>query len=173
MIPKRFDDARGFVSETYNARTFAQFGIELEFVQDTHSFSAEMGTIRGLHFQVPPHPQAKLVRVARGRILDVAVDLRKGSASFGRYVAVELSAENWNQLFIPEGFAHGFCTLEPNTDVVYKVSDFYSPECERGIRWNDPVLAIEWPGVAGAQISAKDLALPFLLEFDSPFACVS
>ncbi len=167
--PKRFEDERGFLSEVYNAAIFEQSGIKCAFVQDVHSFSREAGTVRGLHFQAPPHAQAKLVRVARGRILDVAVDLRNKSESFGRYVAVELSAENWRQVFIPEGFAHGYCTLEPDTDVVYKVSAYYAPEAEGGIRWNDPRLGIDWPSEAGACVSTKDSSLPCLAELDSPF----
>lgn len=167
--PKRFEDERGYLSEVYNARSFSQSGIGRAFVQDVHSFSPKVGTVRGLHFQAPPHAQAKLVRVARGRILDVSVDLRKDSASFGRHVAVELSAENWRQIFIPEGFAHGYCTLEPNTDVLYKVSAYYAPESEGGIRWNDARLGIDWPSGAGAQVSVKDSSLPCLAEIDSPF----
>lgn len=169
VTPKRFDDTRGFLSETYNARAFAQAGIAHNFVQDNHSRSAEAGTIRGLHFQVSPHAQTKLVRVARGRILDVTVDLRRGSPSFGQHLTVELSAENWSQILIPEGFAHGFCTLEPDTDVIYKATDFYAPECDGGILWNDPALAIKWPDCAGARISTKDTILPRLSEFESPF----
>lgn len=169
VTPKRYEDDRGFLSEVYNAETYALSGIRREFVQDIHSFSPEAGTVRGMHFQAPPHAQAKLVRVVRGRILDVAVDLRKRSATFGRHAAVELSAENWRQMFIPEGFAHGFCTLEPNTDVVYKVADRYAPELEGGIRWNDPALGIDWPDGAGARISSRDSSLPCLAEIDSPF----
>lgn len=167
--PKRFEDERGFLSEVYSWRAFSRNGIQCEFVQDLHAFSPEAGTVRGLHFQAPPHAQAKLVRVARGRILDVAVDLRKESVSFGRHVAVELGAENGRQIFVPEGFAHGYCTLEPDTDVVYKVSAYYAPEAEGGIRWNDPRLGIDWPGTAGARVSARDSSLPFLAEIDSPF----
>ena len=169
VTPKRFEDERGFLSEVFNAEACARSGIRCAFVQDVHAFSREMGTVRGLHFQAPPHAQAKLVRVTRGRILDVSVDLRKGSASFGRHVAVELSADNWRQIFIPEGFAHGYCTLEPDTEVVYKVSASYAPGSEGGIRWDDPRLDIDWPSEAGARVSAKDSMLPSLAEIDSPF----
>lgn len=170
ITPKKFGDNRGFFSETYNAEMLAELGIRERFVQDNHSLSVEKGTVRGLHFQSPPHAQAKLVRVSRGSILDVAVDLRRGSQTYGQHVAVELSAENWHQLFIPVGFAHGFCTLAPNTELQYKVSDYYAPECDGGILWNDPALAIAWPDFAGAQLSAKDLTLPRFEEFDTPFA---
>jgi dTDP-4-dehydrorhamnose 3,5-epimerase len=169
IVPPRFGDARGFFSETYNARDFAAAGIACTFVQDNHSRSTERGTVRGLHFQVPPHAQAKLVRVARGRILDVIVDLRKGSATFGRHEALELSADNGMQLFVPEGFAHGFCTLETDTEVLYKTSDYYKPDAERGLLWNDPALGIGWPEFAGANVSAKDLAYPPLAGVVTPF----
>jgi dTDP-4-dehydrorhamnose 3,5-epimerase len=147
----------------------AEAGISLTFVQDNHSMSAEPGIVRGLHFQVPPHAQDKLVRVVRGKILDVAVDIRKGSPTFGRHLAVELSSENWKQLLVPVGFAHGFCTLEPNTEIIYKVTSPYAPQSDMGIRWNDPALEVAWPAFAGAQLSGKDRALPFLAEVDSPF----
>ncbi|HEX6986673.1 MAG TPA: dTDP-4-dehydrorhamnose 3,5-epimerase, partial [Planctomycetaceae bacterium] len=138
ITPVRHGDARGFLSETYNKRRFATLGIGIDFVQDNHSFSAAQGTVRGLHFQVPPFAQAKLVRVLRGAIYDVAVDLRASSPTFGRSVGVVLSAEDWNQLLIPVGFAHGFCTLTPDTDILYKVSQHYSPEHDKGVLWNDP-----------------------------------
>jgi len=169
ITPKRFSDARGFFSETYSAKAFAEAGLDLTFVQDNHSLSRERGTIRGLHFQAPSHAQDKLVRVTRGRVLDVAVDLRRGSASFGRHVAVELSAENWAQLLVPIGFAHGFCTLEPDTEVLYKVTAVYDGPSEGGIRWDDPALGIAWPKFAGSQVSAKDSVLPLLSELKSPF----
>lgn len=158
---RRHEDERGFFSETYSARSLAAAGITCPFVQDNHSFSALAGTVRGLHFQIPPHAQAKLVRVVRGAVLDVAVDLRVGSPTFGRHVAATLSAEEWNMLFIPEGFAHGFCTLTPETEVVYKASRFYEPTHDRGIAWDDPALAIDWPvSPDAAVISAKDRRLP-------------
>ena len=145
ISPRKFGDHRGFFSETYSKRVLAEHGIALEFVQDNHSFSADAGTVRGLHCQIPPRAQAKLVRVTRGAIVDVAVDLRGGSPSFGKWVKATISAELWNQILVPVGFAHGFCTLEKNTEVIYKTSDYYAPDQERGIVWNDPDLAIEWP----------------------------
>ena len=168
--PKRFTDDRGFFSEVYSKRTFKGAGLDLDFVQDNHSLSAKRGVIRGLHFQAPPHAQDKLVRVTRGRVLDVAVDFRKSSPTFGRHVAVELSAENWRQLLIPKGFLHGFCTLEPNCEVIYKVTDFYAPECDGGVNWADPDIGIDW-GISpeDVQVSEKDASLPFLKDIDSPF----
>jgi dTDP-4-dehydrorhamnose 3,5-epimerase len=161
LLPKRFKDARGFFSETYNRDTFRKLGIDAEFVQDNHSLSVEKGVVRGLHYQLPPMAQHKLVRVTRGAILDIAVDIRRASPTFGQHVAVKLSAEEWNQIFVPIGFAHGFATLEPNTEVVYKVSDYYSPAHERGIRWNDPDLKIHW-GIeeAAAILSERDRKHP-------------
>jgi len=170
ITPKKFGDARGFFSETYNAKELASAGVHLIFVQDNHSLSAERGTVRGLHFQSPPKAQAKLVRVPKGRILDVFVDIRRGSPTYGRHGAVEISAENCLQILIPEGFAHGFCTLEPATEVIYKTTDYYAPESESGIRWNDPALDISWPDFAGSNLSAKDRELPFFDKFVSPFA---
>lgn len=144
LYPKRFKDARGFFSETYNGEIFKAAGIDMDFVQDNQSLSAEKGVVRGLHYQLPPKAQHKLVRVTSGAILDIAVDIRHGSPTFAKHVAVKLSADDWNQIFVPIGFAHGFATLEPNTEVIYKVSDYYSPSHERGIRWNDPDLKINW-----------------------------
>jgi dTDP-4-dehydrorhamnose 3,5-epimerase len=163
--PRAFPDNRGCFSETYNARIFAELGIDVGFVQDNQSVSARRGTIRGLHFQIPPMTQAKLVRVAKGSVLDVAVDLRYGSLTYGRHVSRVLSAANQEQLFIPAGFAHGFCTREDDTVVLYKVSTFYSPAHERGIRWNDPALAIDW-GITEAQalLSMRDQAHPLFAE---------
>lgn len=169
ITPKRFGDARGFFSETYNARAFADADIDYAFVQDNHSLSPQPGTIRGLHFQAPPHSQAKLVRVTRGAIFDVAIDIRRGSPTFGRHIAVELSAENWAQLLVPVGFVHGFSTLVPDTEVLYKVTDYWAPHAEMGILWNDPELGIKWPAFAGAQVSPKDAALPKFHDFKSPF----
>lgn len=164
------EDARGFLSETYNRRAFASAGIHVDFVQDNQSCSRKAGTVRGLHYQSPPHAQAKLVRVLRGRILDVAVDIRKGSPTFGQHVAVELSAENRLQLFIPEGFAHGFCTLEDDTEVFYKLSAHHEPASEHGLRFDDPALAIPWPvSRADAIMSERDLALPTLPELPDHF----
>lgn len=166
---RRFEDARGFFCETYNARAFAQAGIPSVFVQDNHSLSREKGTVRGLHFQRPPHAQEKLIRVAKGRILDVAVDIRQGSPTYGAHVAVELNDTDGRQFYIPAGFAHGFCTLVADTEVIYKVTDFWAPDCEDGVLWNDPALAIAWPDFAGTQVVAKDAALTPLSTLDSPF----
>ncbi|MCX7645676.1 MAG: dTDP-4-dehydrorhamnose 3,5-epimerase [Rhodobacteraceae bacterium] len=170
IAPRRFADARGFFAETWNARAFAEAGIATAFVQDNHSLSHRVGTVRGLHFQSPPHAQAKLVRCGRGRLLDVAVDIRRGSPRYGQWVAVELSAENGLMLFIPEGFAHGFVTREPDTEVVYKCSDFYAPDCDGALHWADPDIGIDW-GVdpAAAILSDKDAAAPRLAAFQSPF----
>src|SRR5947209_1588709 len=167
---QRFGDARGFFTETYNERTFQAAGITTRFVQDNESYSAKRGTIRGLHFQLPPVAQAKLVRVLRGSVYDVAVDLRVGSPTYGRWVGETLTAEGGEQLFVPRGLAHAFCTLEPDTVVAYKVDDFYAPESEHGLIWNDPTLAIAWP-VAPQEIvlSDKDLKLEGFAEFVSPF----
>lgn len=145
IAPQRLHDERGFFSETYNRRELAALGIEAEFVQDNHSFSATKGVVRGLHFQVSPHAQGKLIRVARGAIFDVALDIRRGSPTYGRHVSAVLTGENWVQVWIPIGFAHGFCALEPNTEVLYKTTDYFSRECSRGIAWDDPALGIDWP----------------------------
>lgn len=161
ITPKKFGDDRGFFSETYNRKNFAEHGIDLEFVQDNHSLSAEKGTVRGLHFQAPPFAQDKLVRVTHGRVLDVAVDLRKNSPTYGQHVSAELSAENWAQLLVPAGFAHAFCTLEDNTEFLYKVTNYYSKNHDFGLLWNDPALGIDWPVTAeDAVLSDKDQALP-------------
>lgn len=172
ITPKIHRDGRGFFSETYSSRALAQeAGIDLAFVQDNHSLSVEAGVVRGLHFQIAPHAQDKLVRVARGSILDVAVDIRRGSPTYGKHVAAVLSAENWAQLWVPKGFAHGYCTLEPNTEVLYKVTDVYAPDCDRGVIWNDPTIAIAWPAVAkNAIMSAKDLKLPALADLPAYFS---
>ncbi|HKJ87320.1 MAG TPA: dTDP-4-dehydrorhamnose 3,5-epimerase [Gammaproteobacteria bacterium] len=170
LRPRVFGDDRGFFSETYNRRALAERGVELEFVQDNHSRSAEEGTVRGLHFQVPPHAQDKLVRVVRGAILDVAVDLRRGSPTCGRHVTTTISAEAWNQVLIPVGFAHGFCTLQAGTEVIYKVTDFYAPDHDRGLRWNDPQLGIDWPvSEDRAVLSEKDRDQPLWTEIETPF----
>ena len=155
--PKKFGDHRGFFSETYTKKTFEAAGLHYDFVQDNHSLSAEVGTVRGLHFQLPPFAQDKLVRVVRGAILDVAVDIRKDSPTFGRHVSAVISAADWNQILVPIGFAHGFCTLEPDTEVIYKVTNYYSAEHDRGLLWNDPALGIDWPVAADkARLSDKD-----------------
>ncbi|WP_375408998.1 dTDP-4-dehydrorhamnose 3,5-epimerase, partial [uncultured Methylobacterium sp.] len=167
VVPVRHGDARGWFSETFRADLLAASGIANDFVQDNQSFSVPKGTIRGLHFQLRPAAQAKLVRVLAGSILDVAVDLRRGSPSFGRHVAVRLDAAGGEQLFVPAGFAHGFCTLEPDTMIAYKVDAYYSREHDRAIAWDDPDLAIDWPVTpAEAQLSDKDRAAPRLSEMD-------
>ena len=157
--PARFGDSRGFFSETWTARAMADAGIDLPFVQDNHSMSEARGVLRGLHCQLEPHVQGKLVRCVRGAIWDVAVDARRGSRFFGRHVAAELSAANWQQLWIPPGFLHGFVTLEPNSEVVYKTTGYYDRDSERGVMWNDPELALPWP-VTDVQLSEKDKVLP-------------
>lgn len=160
---RRFGDARGVFAETYSRRDFAAVGVAEEFVQDNQSRSVPAGTVRGLHFQTAPEPQAKLVRVLRGRILDVAVDLRPGSPTYGRHIAAELSAENGLMLYIPVGFAHGFATREPDTEVAYKVSGYYTPACDRGLAWDDPELGIDWGLAPGeATLSDKDSRQPRL-----------
>jgi dTDP-4-dehydrorhamnose 3,5-epimerase len=170
ITPRRFGDHRGFFAETWNAKAFANLGIASDFVQDNHSLSAEVGTVRGLHFQAPPHAQAKLVRCGRGAIFDVAVDIRRGSATYGNWVGHELSEENGAQLFIPEGFAHGFVTLQPDSEIVYKCSDYYAPESEGAVRWNDPAIGIDWPLSGAAILSGKDAEAPLLADLDSPFS---
>ncbi len=163
--PRRHIDSRGFFSETYNKKALAEVGIDLDFVQDNHSLSVEKGVVRGLHYQTRPFAQDKLVRVIRGSILDVAVDLRKSSPTFGRHVSARLSAEDWNQILVPIGFAHGFCTLEPNTEVIYKVTNYYAPDHDRGLYWNDPQLGIQWPvSPDQALLSEKDKHFPQLSE---------
>ena len=156
IAPKKFGDARGFFSETYNQRAFHAAGITDVWIQDNHSLSGPKGTVRGLHFQTAPFAQAKLVRVTRGAILDVAVDIRPDSPSFGTWVACEISAENHRQLWVPAGLAHGFLVLSESAEVLYKTTDYYSPPGERCIVWNDPELAIEWPLTAEPVVSAKD-----------------
>lgn len=166
--PARFGDARGFFSEVWSHRSLAQHGLDVAFVQDNHSLSREVGVVRGLHFQRPPAAQGKLVRVVRGAILDVAVDIRQGSATYGQHVSAVLSAENWRQLWVPRGFAHGFATLEPDTEVIYKVDAYYDREADAGILWNDPALGIDWPAT-DAVLSDKDRAAPRLAEIAPPF----
>lgn len=170
LTPKRWADARGFFVETWNADRFRQAGVAQDFVQDNHSYSAEAGTVRGLHYQSPPRAQAKLVRVMRGAVIDVAVDVRQGSPTYGRHVRALLSAENGAQLFVPAGFLHGFATLAPHTDVAYKVNDYYSQPNDGGVLWNDPDLAIDW-GVdpARAVLSDKDAKAQRFAAFKSPF----
>jgi dTDP-4-dehydrorhamnose 3,5-epimerase len=165
LVARRLEDARGFFAETWNRERFHEAGIDVEWVQENHALSAAAGTVRGFHYQVPPAAQAKLIRVVRGAALDVALDLRRGSPTFGRHVAVELSAENFRQLLIPAGFAHAYCTLEPDTEILYKVDHVYTRDTERGIRWDDPALAIDWPVTPkDAVLSEKDQALPVLAD---------
>lgn len=171
IVPVRHGDARGWFSETYSRRQLAERGIDCEFVQDNHSFSARRGTLRGIHFQVPPHAQAKLVRCIAGAIFDVAVDLRRGSPTYGQWVGTALTADGGEQLLVPEGFGHGFLTLTDNVQVGYKASGYYAPECDAGLAWDDPDIAIAWPTDAIVPVlSAKDEALPRLRDYASPFA---
>jgi dTDP-4-dehydrorhamnose 3,5-epimerase len=159
--PRVISDERGFFAETYTHRAMAEAGIGEAFVQDNHALSRQQGVVRGLHFQCDPIPQGKLVRVVRGSVLDVAVDIRHGSPTFGQHVAVTLSAENFHQLWVPVGFAHGYVTLEPDTEVVYKVTGYYAPDCDRGILWNDPALGIAWPvSETTAVLSVRDRKNP-------------
>jgi dTDP-4-dehydrorhamnose 3,5-epimerase len=164
ITPKRHGDARGWFSETWSRKTLADAGVDADFVQDNQAFSARKGTLRGLHFQTAPHPQAKLVRVLRGAIYDVAVDIREGSPTFGRWVAAELTAEKGEQLFVPRGFAHGYCTLTDDCELAYKVDGLYAPQTEGGIIWNDPALAIPWPLAGEPVLSDKDKILPTLKD---------
>jgi dTDP-4-dehydrorhamnose 3,5-epimerase len=168
LTPRRFGDARGWFSETWNADVMARAGLDLPFVQDNHSFSAMPGTLRGLHYQRPPHAQDKLVRCSRGVIFDVAVDFRSDSATFGQWVGVELSAENARQLLVPKGFLHGFVTRAPDCEVQYKCTDVYAPDCDGAVRWDDPEIGIDW-GVTDPVLSAKDAVAPLLRDVASPF----
>lgn len=170
VVAKRHGDHRGYFSEVFRADVLAAAGVTGPWLQDNHSRTAAKGTVRGLHFQTPPHAQGKLVRVTRGAVLDVAVDVRHGSPTFGRHVAVELSEERWNQLWVPPGFAHGFCTLVDDCEVLYKVTAPYAPACDAGVAWDDPDLAIPWPVAAGQAVtSAKDAALPRLRDLPPAF----
>jgi dTDP-4-dehydrorhamnose 3,5-epimerase len=165
ITPKRFLDGRGFFSETWKAVSFAEAGINVSFVQDNHARSDERGVVRGLHLQIGPNAQGKLVRVVRGSIWDVAVDARPGSPTYGKHAGAVLSAENWQQLWVPAGLLHGYCTLEPDTEVIYKVTAPWDRDAERGIIWNDPELAVPWPIAPGeAILSDKDKLLPRLRE---------
>jgi dTDP-4-dehydrorhamnose 3,5-epimerase len=170
LKPRRFADVRGYFVETYNAQLFRQSGILVHFVQDNESFSLRKGTIRGLHFQLPPAVQVKLIRVLRGSIFDVAVDLRLESPTYGQWVTEQISAESGEQIFVPRGFGHGFCTLEPNTEVAYKVDSYYAPELESGVIWNDSTLNIPWPvDMNEAILSEKDRKLGTFKDLASPF----
>ena len=168
--PQRFGDERGFFSEVWNEEKMRESGLDIHFVQDNHSFSAAKGVLRGLHFQLPPAAQKKLIRVSRGSIFDVAVDIRRNSPTFGQWTGMVISAELWNQLLIPEGFAHGFLTLEENCEVQYKVDAPYRPELERAIRFDDPQIGIDWPlATDSVLLSAKDRAAPLLAEIETGF----
>lgn len=169
LTPARFGDARGFFSESWSRKRLADAGLDIDFVQDNHSVSAKAGTVRGLHFQSPPHAQAKLVRCGRGVLFDVAVDIRRGSPTYGQWVGVELSAENGRQLLIPAGFLHGFATRVDDTEIVYKCSDYYAPECDGSVAWDS--VGIDWSlGGLEPVLSAKDAAAPRLADFTTPFA---
>ena len=170
LKPRFFHDARGYFVETYNARAAHDAELTADFVQDNEALSLKRGTVRALHFQAPPKVQAKLVRVLRGSIFDVAVDLRSGSPAYGRWMSATLTAKGGEQIFVPRGFAHGYCTLEDDTVVAYKVDDYYAPECERGLAWDDPALKVDWPvSPAEAVLSDKDRKLPGFADFTSPF----
>jgi dTDP-4-dehydrorhamnose 3,5-epimerase len=170
LNPHYFHDSRGHFVETYSKRTAEQLGLAVCFVQDNQSLSLKRGTVRALHFQMPPKSQAKLVHVTSGSIYDVAIDLRLGSPTYGRWISETLTAKGGEQIFIPRGFAHGFCTLEPNTEVAYKVDEYYAPECEQGLAWDDPTLAITWPVLPGeAILSEKDRKNGRFADFVSPF----
>jgi dTDP-4-dehydrorhamnose 3,5-epimerase len=169
LVPKRFADERGYFSEVWSAKAFRQVGVDAQFVQDNQSLSRRAGVVRGLHFQRSPAAQDKLVRVVRGSIYDVAVDIRRASPNFGKWAGLVISAELGNQLFVPAGFAHGFMTLEPETEVLYKVSAPYSPEHERSIRYDDPAIGVDWPAVAAVVLSPKDAEAPLLADVDTGF----
>jgi dTDP-4-dehydrorhamnose 3,5-epimerase len=169
--PKKHGDHRGFFSETFKANVLAEHGVSHDWVQDNHSYSAAKGVVRGLHFQTAPFEQAKLLRVVRGAVLDVVVDIRRGSPTYGHHVAVELSAENWAQIYVPVGFAHGFCTLTEHAEVQYKVTAPFAAANEGGLTWNDPDLAINWPVTPiDATLSDRDRTWPAFKEFQSPFS---
>jgi dTDP-4-dehydrorhamnose 3,5-epimerase len=167
--PKRHGDGRGFFCETWSRDAFTAQGLEFAWCQDNHSLSRAPGVLRGLHYQAPPRAQAKLVRCSRGRIWDVAVDVRRGSVSYGRWFGLELSAENGAQLLIPQGFLHGFVTLEPDSEVQYKVDNPYAPECDGAIIWDDPEIAIDWPLAGDPELSGKDKVAPRMADWNSPF----
>ena len=166
----RHEDERGIFSEVYSSREYKKLGIDVEFLQENHSFSWKAHTLRGLHFQAPPHAQGKLVRCVKGAIFDVAVDIRKGSPTFGLWKGYELTEENGHQLYVPVGFAHGFLTLKPNSEIIYKCTDYYAPQAEASIRWNDPSVNIEWPLSENIILNERDAIAPLLKDFETPFA---
>lgn len=170
ITPRRFGDLRGFFSESWNRKLMAEHGLDHDFVQDNHSLSAQAGTIRGLHFQSPPHAQAKLVRCGRGRLFDVVVDIRNGSPTFGKWTGVELTFENGRQILVPEGFLHGFITREPDTEIIYKCTDYYAPNADGAVRFDDPAIGIDWGTQHSPVLSDKDAAAPFLHQIVSPFS---
>lgn len=168
--PRRFGDDRGFFSEVWNSEAMAEAGLDLTFVQDNHSYSAAPGVLRGLHFQLPPFGQDKLVRVSRGAVFDVVVDIRRGSPTFAQWLGLVVSAELWNQILVPKGFAHGFVSIEPDTEVQYKVTAPYRPDHERSIRFDDPTIAIDWPvAAADVKLASKDRDAPFLDQLDTGY----
>ena len=170
ITPRRFGDPRGFFSESWNEARMAENGLNFNFVQDNHSLSAQVGTVRGLHFQSPPHAQDKLVRCGRGALFDVAVDIRTGSPTYGQWVGYELSAENGRQLLVPKGFLHGFVTREPDTEICYKCTEYYAPECDGAVRFDDPAIGIDWGmGDTAALLSDKDAVAPMLSELNNSF----
>ena len=167
--PTRHKDERGFFSETYSRRRYKELGINVDFLQDNYSFSWEVGTLRGLHFQAPPDAQGKLVRCGKGAVFDVAVDIRKGSPTFGHWEGHELTEDNGHQLYVPVGFAHGFLTLKSRSEIMYKCTDYYSPQTERSIRWDDPAIGIKWPLSEKIILNDRDTIAPFLEDFETPF----
>lgn len=167
--PTRHEDERGFFSETYSQRRYRNLGVNVDFLQDNHSFSRESGTLRGLHFQAPPNAQGKLVRCGKGAIFDVAVDIRKGSSTFGHWKGYELTEENGHQLYVPIGFAHGFVTLKPRSEIIYKCSSYYAPQAEGSIRWDDPSIGIDWPLSENVILNKRDAIAPLLKDLETPF----
>lgn len=169
LTPKRFGDPRGFFSESWSRKVLSDHGIDMDFVQDNHSMSAQIGTVRGLHFQAPPDAQDKLVRCGQGALFDVAVDIRKGSPTYGQWFGIELTAENGKQLLVPKGFLHGFSTRASNTEIIYKCTDYYAPHSDGAVRFDDPEIGIDWGLEGDAVLSEKDAKAPLLKDFDSPF----
>lgn len=169
LEPARFGDDRGFFSESWSQKTLSQQGVDIDFVQDNHSLSAALNTVRGLHFQSAPHAQAKLVRCGRGALFDVAVDIRKGSPTYAKWFGIELSFENGKQLLVPTGFLHGFATRQPDTEIIYKCSDYYAPECDGAVRFDDPAIGIDWNLNVPAVLSDKDARAPLLADLDNAF----